>query len=209
MPRTSGSLFGVFGCGRLACQTIAVADQEVLQVGASVRVQGIEHLVELDGIGGLRDRDRGARGERPGRRVPGWSSTNQLPSRKMRGRILSVASEWTGSALDSSSMLTKPTFPSRLIELTEPTGYTGDPHGRLRVDVHHRGEDRIQAEAMFARDVFGEAEVADDHDHDHDDHAEAQWVRAVQLRAEAPRAGATSVRRSLPLPLPRLGLGLR
>ena len=54
--------------------------------------------------------------------VPGCSSTNQLPSRKIFGRILSVASEWIGSPLPSISMVTSATWLlSRLVEVTVPT----------------------------------------------------------------------------------------
>ena len=53
--------------------------------------------------------------------LPGCSSTNQLPSRKMRGRIFSVASEWIGRPRDSISIVTSPALPWRLIELTLPT----------------------------------------------------------------------------------------
>jgi hypothetical protein len=37
---------------------------------------------------------------------PGWRSTKKLPSRKIRGRILSCASPWIGSALSSISIVT-------------------------------------------------------------------------------------------------------
>ena len=53
--------------------------------------------------------------------LPGCSSTNQLPSRKIRGRIFMVASEWIGRPRFSISMLTRPVLPSRLRPVTLPT----------------------------------------------------------------------------------------
>ena len=61
-------LFGVLGVFGLARQRFAVVDQEALQVGARVGVESVEHLVELDRIGGLGDRDRVAGGESSARR---------------------------------------------------------------------------------------------------------------------------------------------
>jgi hypothetical protein len=55
-----GFLFGVFGRVRLLRQRFPEFDQERLQVRARVRVERVEHLVELHRIGGLRDRDRRA-----------------------------------------------------------------------------------------------------------------------------------------------------
>ena len=66
---TSGSCSAFSAASGLRVSAVAVADQEVLQVGARVGVQRVEHLVELDRIGGLRDRDRGARGDRLRRRA--------------------------------------------------------------------------------------------------------------------------------------------
>ena len=47
--------------------------------------------------------------------LPGCSSTNQLPSKKMRGRIFIVASEWIGSPRELISMLTTAVLPWRLM----------------------------------------------------------------------------------------------
>ena len=55
-----------------------------------------QHLVELHRRGGLGDRDRVAVVELGRAGVPGLRSTKKLPSRKMRGRIFSVASAWIG-----------------------------------------------------------------------------------------------------------------
>ena len=44
--------------------------------------------------------------------VPGFMSTKKLPSRKMRGRILSSASLWTGSADSFTSIVTSETVAS-------------------------------------------------------------------------------------------------
>ena len=72
--------------------------------------------------------------------VPGLRSTKKLPSRKMRGRIFSVASLWMGSALLSSSMVTTAASldPARSTFLTLPTltpaMRTGDPGRRLLDD---------------------------------------------------------------------------
>ena len=87
-----GVLFGVFGGVRLARQPVAVADQEVLQVGARVGVQRVQHLVELDRVGGLRDRQRGAGGERLRRRAAGLQFDEPVafqedPRADLRGRV--------------------------------------------------------------------------------------------------------------------------
>ncbi len=54
---------------------------------------------------------------------PGLRSTKKLPSRKMRGRILAVASSWIGSPASLTSMTTSVwSVPSRgLIDLILPT----------------------------------------------------------------------------------------
>ena len=39
--------------------------------------------------------------------LPGWRSTKKLPSRKMRGRILSSASLWIGSPFLSICIVTR------------------------------------------------------------------------------------------------------
>ena len=44
--------------------------------------------------------------------VPGERSTNSLPSRKMRGRIFSVASLWIGRPALSISIVTSAMLPS-------------------------------------------------------------------------------------------------
>ena len=106
-----GRLFGILFRSRLGGERGAVFGQEGLQVGARVGVERIEHLVELDGVGGLRDRDRGARGERPRGGAAGLQFDEELPSRKIRGRILSVASSWIGRPLPSISMLTSAACP--------------------------------------------------------------------------------------------------
>src|SRR6185437_13451595 len=55
---------------------------------------------------------------------PGWTSTNSLPSRKTRGRILSCASVWSGSPSFFTDIVTRaaPRPPGRpLTESTVPT----------------------------------------------------------------------------------------
>ena len=142
--------------------------------------------------------------------LPGCSSTNQLPSRKIRGRIFSVASEWIGRPCDSISIVTRPVLPSRLIERDLADVDAGDPHRRFGVDVERGREHGVQAEAVFERDVLGEAEVDDDHD----DHDRARSARrgpgstAAARRRGLRRGGATSAERSFPLPRPCFGLGL-
>jgi hypothetical protein len=67
---------------------------------------------------------------------PDWRSTKKLPSRKIRGRILAVASVWIGRPSSSICMtITAPSEPScGLISLTLPTSTpamrTGEP-GRM------------------------------------------------------------------------------
>jgi hypothetical protein len=57
-------LFCVFGGVRLARDSGAVFDQELLQVGSGVGVERVEHLVELHRIGGLGYRDGVTGGDR-------------------------------------------------------------------------------------------------------------------------------------------------
>jgi len=94
--------------------------------------------------------------------LPGCSSANQLPSRKVRGRILTVASEWIGSPSEVISMLSTPALPSRETEVTLPTSTPAIPHRRGTTNGKGAGEDRFQAEVVFERDVLGEAEEHDD-----------------------------------------------
>ncbi len=53
--------------------------------------------------------------------LPGCISTNQFPSRKIRGRIFTVASLWIGRPRFSISIVTTPVLPSSLTEETLPT----------------------------------------------------------------------------------------
>jgi hypothetical protein len=62
--------------------------------------------------------------------LPGCSSTNQLPSRKIRGRIFRVASLWIGRPLRFDFHRHEAGCPSRLIEAdladVTPAMRTGD-----------------------------------------------------------------------------------
>ena len=103
--------------------------------------------------------------------LPGCSSTNQLPSRKIRGRSFIVASEWIGRPLDSISIVTSAGVALALDRGDLAHVHARDAHRRFRVDVQRGGELGVQTEAVFERDVLGEAEVDDEHsdDHEHDD----------------------------------------
>ena len=81
-----------------------------------------------------------------------------------------VACGSAGRAI-SISIVTRPVLPSRLIDVTLPTLTPAMRTGDFGLDVDGGGEHGVQAEAVFERDVLGEAEVHDDredHDHDHD-----------------------------------------
>ena len=87
----------------------------------------------------------------------------------------------------------------------------GDAHRRFRADVDRRRELRLQAEAVFERDVLGEAEVHRDR-HDHDEHDPGPHrVRPLQLD-DRPILATPPARGSFALPLGLalgFGLGLR
>ncbi len=100
-----GKLFGVFGGARLARQGFAVVDQEVLQVRPRVGVQRVQNLVELDRIGGLRDRDRRPGGERPGRRAARLQFDEPVAFEEdPRPDLQRWRREWIGRPRDSISM---------------------------------------------------------------------------------------------------------
>ena len=63
--------------------------------------------------------------------VPGCRSTNQLPSSRIRARILSVASRWIGRPPFVISIVTTPVLPTRSIELTVPTSTPATRTGDL------------------------------------------------------------------------------
>ncbi len=84
--------------------------------------------------------------------LPGCSSTNQLPSRKIRGLIFSVASEWIGSPRDSISIVTRPVLPSRWIEVTLPTSTPAIRTGDLEWMFTAVANCRFELEAVFERD---------------------------------------------------------
>ena len=79
-------------------------------------------------------------------------------------------------------MLTRPVLPSRWIELTWPTLTPAMRTGDLGWMFDGRRELGLQAEAVFERDVLGEAEVHGDRD-DHDQHDPgAHGVRRAAAR---------------------------
>ena len=70
---------------------------------------------------------------------PAVRSTKKLPSRKIRGRILAVASLWTGRPLSSIRMVRiAPSRPARSTLVTLPTSTpairTGEP-GRMLLEL--------------------------------------------------------------------------
>jgi hypothetical protein len=74
--------------------------------------------------------------------VPGWMSTKKLPSRKMRGRILSCASLWIGRPVFSISIVTfAAPLPSGIgstfltTPISTPAMRTGDFGLRLLADL--------------------------------------------------------------------------
>ena len=91
---------------------------------------------------------------------PGLRSTKKLPSRKMRGRILAVASSCSGSP--SSSIWSTTTAASvvlvglDLLDLADVDA--GDPHRRAGPDRVRRLEDGVDLVRRRERDVLGEAE---------------------------------------------------
>ena len=77
--------------------------------------------------------------------VPGWRSTKTLPSRKMRGRIFSWASLWSGRPDLLISIVTARRAAAarqarHRVDLAHV--HAGDPHGRLRLQVVRVLEDR-------------------------------------------------------------------
>ena len=108
--------------------------------------------------------------------VPGCRSTKKLPSRKMRGRIFTVASLWIGSALvvelhrhdgGVGRVL------ARSIFLTLPTLTPAMRTGEFVPDRCWPTRRRaLTPEAVRERDVLGEAEVRDRDEHDEHDRAD-------------------------------------
>ena len=160
---------GSSGCSRRAPPPLRPAElvEEALQVARVSAPAAVEDLVELDGRGGLVDRDRVAVVQPAPTASPGCTSTKKLPSRKMRGRIFSVASRWIGRPLRSIRIVTTAACaPSSAwaILVTLPTLTPGDPHRRVRADVVRRREDGRDREVVAERDRLREAEVEDDGD---------------------------------------------
>src|SRR5439155_18477063 len=163
-------------------ERVPIFNQEGLQVRARVAVQSVEHLVELHRIRGLRDRDRVARGHRPGGRAAGLQFDEPVAfeedARADLERRVGVdrqALRFDFHRHDAGVALTLDG--THLADVD-----AGDPHGGLRVDVLCTGEHALQLVAVFERDALGEAEVHDDDQHQDHDHAEAQRVGARQLR---------------------------
>ena len=86
-------------------------------------------------------------------------STKKLPSRKMRGRILAVASSWSGSAvlvdLHHHERLVGALLRLDRLDLADLDA--GDPHRRVDADRVGRLEHRVELEAVGERDVLREA----------------------------------------------------
>jgi hypothetical protein len=111
--------------------------------------------------------------------LPGCSSTNQLPSRKSRGRIFSVASAWIGRPFDFHAHQAGCALATDRADLADI--HPGDAHRRAGSNVDGRRKDRLQAIASFERHALGEAEVHGDH-HDYEEYdPDAQRVVPLHL----------------------------
>ena len=178
---------------RLGRERRVEAGQQLLQVLARVALQGRQHLVELDGRGRLRDRDR----------VPG------LQLRRARRSRLEVHEE-VALEEDARADLGRRVLVQRergVLELHHQQGVVGafdrldgldlahldarDPHGRVGPDRVRRLELRVEPEAGRERDVLREAEV-----HDHDDQQRAQQADEGVRAARAAATGAGHQRAS-------------
>ena len=113
--------------------------------------------------------------------VPGLRSTKKLPSRKMRGRTLAVASSCSGSAESLSSIVISAAFePSTPVDGLDLADLDArDPHRRVGPDRVRRLELRLDLEAVRERDVLGEAEEQDERGEDQPHQAD-EGVRAAR-----------------------------
>ena len=176
-----GVLFEVFRRVWLAREPVAVADEEVLQVRARVGVERVQDLVELDRIGRLRDRQRRAGGQRRRRRAARLQVHEPVAfeedARADLGRRVGVDRQAARFDFHAHDARVAVAFDRRDLADVD----AGDAHGRLAFDVDGRGEDRVQAVAVFERDVLGEAEVQRDRQQYEQHHREAHRVGPPQL----------------------------
>ena len=204
-PVYVGVLFGIFFGVWLFRQAVAVADQEVLEVGARVGVERIQHLVQLHGIGSLRDRQRRSRGQSRGGRAARLQVHEPVAFQEdartdLRGRV----------RVDRQPAPFEFHAHERDIALALDRGdlahvHARDAHGRLAFDVERRSEHRVQPVAVFERNVLREAEVERDPQQDQEQDREAHGVGPAQLDdrdfvVAAPQATAGAAH--LPPPFP-------
>ena len=140
--------------------------------------------------------------------VPGLRSTKKLPSRKMRGRILAVASSWIGSPLSLISIVTSAwSVPSLgLTDLTLPTLTPAIRTGELTRSELADSNTALTRNPLRERDVLGEAE--EDGDEDDRERDQPDGERAAPERAAAgdghyfvPSVGAGCLPGTLPITL--------
>ena len=187
-------LRGVIGGAGLVVQGLAVALEQLLQVGPVGRLQRREDLVELDRGRGLGDGDRVAVRQAVGARAAGADIEEEValqedarPDLHLRVAVhrLPVVVDGEGHLrVVAGAVAGEPALADALHALDLADVDAGDPDRRVLADVGRVLEDGVQLEVALERDRLGPGQVgADDDQHDQDQRV-ADPVRRVALAVD-------------------------